>query len=45
MQEKGYFYISDENNWGGSGPFDKRLEEVLEQAEIGAIASPPLTCH
>lgn len=31
--EKGYFFVSDEPDWGGSGPFDMRLEETLQRAE------------
>lgn len=32
-QEKGYFFISSENDWGGSGPFDMKLDDVLERAK------------
>jgi hypothetical protein len=31
--DKGYFFVSDEPNWGGSGPFDMRLDEVIERAK------------
>jgi hypothetical protein len=31
--DKGYFFISDEKDWGGTGPFDMRLEEALERAK------------
>jgi hypothetical protein len=30
--DKGYFFVSDELDWGGSGPFDMRLDEVIERA-------------
>lgn len=31
--DKGYFFLSDENDWGGAGPFDMRLDEVIERAK------------
>lgn len=31
--DKGYFFVSDEKDWGGSGPFDMRLEETIKRAE------------
>ncbi len=36
-QEKGYFFMSDEDDWGGSGPFDMKLYEVLERAKDAAV--------
>lgn len=35
--DKGYFFVSDENDWGGSGPFDMRLDEVIERAKRAAL--------
>ena len=35
--DKGYFHVSDEENWGGSGPFDMLLNEVIERAKEQAI--------
>ncbi|WP_336810111.1 hypothetical protein [Bosea sp. MMO-172] len=34
--QKGYFYPSDEDDWGGSGPFDMLLDEVMERAKLRA---------
>ncbi|MCP3463063.1 hypothetical protein [Bradyrhizobium sp. CCGUVB23] len=34
--DKGYFFVSDETDWGGSGPFDMRLDEVIERATRAA---------
>jgi hypothetical protein len=34
--DKGYFVASDELDWGGSGPFDMRLDEVIERATRAA---------
>jgi hypothetical protein len=34
--DKGYFFVSNEPDWGGSGPFDMRLEEVIERAKCAA---------
>jgi len=31
--DKGYFFVSDENDWKGGGPFDMRLDEVIERAK------------
>lgn len=31
--DKGYFFVSDEKDWGGSGPFDMRLQETIKRAE------------
>lgn len=31
--DKGYFFVSDEKDWGGSGPFDMRLDETIKRAE------------
>lgn len=31
--DKGYFFVSDEADWGGSGPFDMRLDEAIERAK------------
>lgn len=31
--DKGYFFISDEADWGGSGPFDMRIDEAIERAK------------
>ncbi len=31
--DKGYFFLSDESDWGGAGPFDMRLDEVIERAK------------
>lgn len=36
-QEKGYFFMSGEDDWGGSGPFDMKLDEVLERAKDAAV--------
>lgn len=36
-QEKGYFFMSGEDDWGGSGPFDMKLDEVLERAKNAAV--------
>lgn len=30
--DKGYFFLSDEKDWGGSGPFDMPLQETIERA-------------
>jgi len=35
--EKGYFFFSDEKDWGGSGPFDMHLKEVIERAKSRAL--------
>ncbi|MVA32555.1 hypothetical protein [Agrobacterium vitis] len=35
--DKGYFHISDEKDWGGSGPFDMLLNEVIERAKEQAV--------
>ncbi|MFJ1310930.1 hypothetical protein [Agrobacterium sp. P15N1-A] len=35
--DKGYFHISDEKDWGGSGPFDMLLTEVIERAKEQAV--------
>lgn len=34
--DKGYFYVSDEKDWGGSGPFDWRLDEAIDRAKRAA---------
>ncbi|WFU79397.1 hypothetical protein QA645_33620 [Bradyrhizobium sp. CIAT3101] len=34
--DKGYFFVSDETDWKGSGPFDLRLDEVIERAKSAA---------
>jgi hypothetical protein len=31
--DKGYFFLSDQKDWGGAGPFDMRLDEALKRAE------------
>ncbi len=35
--EKGYFHVSDEEDWRGSGPFDMLLNEVIKRAKEQAI--------
>lgn len=35
--QKGYFYSSDEKDWGGAGPFDMLLDEVIERAKERAV--------
>ena len=35
-EDKGYFFVSDEPDFGGSGPFDIRLEETIERAKRAA---------
>lgn len=35
--DKGYFFVSDESDWGGSGPFDMLLDEVIDRATRAAL--------
>ncbi|CAN7571154.1 hypothetical protein [Mesorhizobium sp. LjRoot246] len=37
--EKGYFFDSAEEDYGGSGPFDWRRDEALERAQDFAAMS------
>lgn len=41
--DRAYLYVGDEPDWGGSGPFDMGLDEVIERAKR-AVQAKGLRC-